>query len=103
MPLHIVDADGGKYNNPVVLCDHCGAEIASATNGIYQWRFDALSDYPGAPVYFAHKKCCDAFRQANPGTWGAIDLQLLLLYLANGLKLDWKAARSLAARMARLA
>ncbi|MFI5458771.1 MAG: hypothetical protein ACHRXM_25365 [Isosphaerales bacterium] len=92
MPLRVVE--GGKYEKPILVCDHCGKVIATASDGNYQWRFDGRGDYPGAAVHFTHKKCCHAFEQANPGPWGAMELDCLFVYLSNSLNLDWEAAQT---------
>jgi hypothetical protein len=91
MPLRIVE--DGAYFKPVIVCDQCGEAIAQASDGNYQWRFDGRGDYPGAAVYFTHKKCCHAFEVANPGPWGAMELDCLFVYLSNNLQLDWEAAK----------
>jgi hypothetical protein len=92
MPLRITEIENGKFTKPVIVCDHCGEEITTATDGNYHWRFGQRGDYPGAPVYFTHKKCCSAFENVNPSDWLAMDLECLFVYLAYGLKLDWNAA-----------
>ena len=91
MPLRIVE--DGRYEKPTIVCDHCGEAITDVGDGNYQWRFDGRGDYPGAAVYFTHKRCCHAFEKANPGPWGAMALDCLFVYLSNNLKLDWEAAR----------
>ena len=91
MPLRIVE--DGRYNKPTIVCDHCGEAITDVNDGNYQWRFDGRGDYPGAAVYFTHKRCCHAFEQANPAPWGAMALDCLFVYLSNSLKLDWEAAK----------
>ena len=91
MPLRIVV--DGEYDTPTIVCDHCGEVIADVDDGNYQWRFDGRGDYPGAAVYFTHKRCCYAFEKANPGSWGAMTLDCLFVYLSNSVKLDWEAAR----------
>jgi hypothetical protein len=67
-------------------------KVSERRNGL-QWRFDRRGDYPGAAVYFTHKRCCRAFEQANPGPWGAMGLDSLFVYLSNSLNLDWEAAK----------
>ncbi len=91
MPLRIV-ADG-NFDWPVIVCDHCGEVIADVEDGNYHWRFDSRGDYPGAPVYYTHKRCCFAFEKINPGPWGAMTLDCLLVYLSNSLNLDWEVAK----------
>ena len=65
MPLRITEVDA-SYTKPVSVCDHCGEEITTAADGNYHWRFGVRGDYPGAPVYFTHKRCCAAFRENEP-------------------------------------
>jgi hypothetical protein len=90
MPLRMIA--NGNYDQPIIVCDHCGEHIADVDDGNYQWRYDGHGDYPGAAIYFTHKKCCRAFEMANPGEWGALVLDVLFVYLANGLDLNWEAA-----------
>jgi hypothetical protein len=78
---------------PIVICDHCGEEIRSAADGNYQWL--GRDDRPSR-VYFTHKGCCHAFEKRHGGFWGAIDLQLLPVYLGNNLGIDWKESRRMA-------
>jgi hypothetical protein len=91
MPLRVVP--GGECDKPIIVCDHCGEPIADVDDGNYHWRFDGRGDYPGAAVYFTHKKCCYAFERTNPGSWGALTLIHLFAFLGNGLELDWEAAQ----------
>ncbi len=92
MPLRIIELDG-NYSKPVIVCGHCGEGITMVADGNYLWRFGARGDYPGAPVYFTHKTCCDAFEQMNRGPWLAMELETLFVFLSYGLKLDWEAAK----------
>jgi hypothetical protein len=92
MPIRIIEE--GKYCKPVIACDHCGQLITDVRDGNYQWRFDSRGDFPGAAIYFTHKRCCHPFEQCNPGEWGAEELDCLFVYLANNLDLDWEAART---------
>ena len=91
MPLRIVE--DGRYEKPTIVCDQCGEAITDVNDARYQWRFDDRGDYPDAAVYFTHKRCCHAFEEANPGPWGAMELECLFVYLSNSLKLDWEAAK----------
>jgi hypothetical protein len=100
MPLRITELDG-KYTKPVIVCDHCGEEITTVADGNYHWRFGARGDYPGAPVYFTHKRCCHGFEQTNPSPWLAMELETLFVFLAYGLKLDWEAAKKRTALLVR--
>jgi hypothetical protein len=100
MPLRIIEVDG-KYSKPVIVCDHCGEEITTVADGNYHWRFGARGDYPGAPVYFTHKRCCDPFERTNPSQWLAMELETLFVFLAYGLKLDWDGAKKRTALLLR--
>jgi hypothetical protein len=82
---------------PAVVCDHCGEPIRDACEGNCQWR--AGGD--GTP-YFTHKSCCRAFEAARGGHWCAMELQCFPVYLGNGLKVKWRAARRAAALLASL-
>jgi len=89
----------GPISRPVVICDHCNKEITDAQDGNYQWLMRTSGDGVEGEVYFTHKSCCDAFESAHPPSWrwGAMELDCLLVYLANNLKVDWeKAARKVA-------
>jgi hypothetical protein len=93
MPLVIQDRDGRSC--PVVVCDHCGREIADAKDGNYQWRMGLNDSDFGSRVYFTHKGCCLAFEDDHSEdgfVWGAIDLPCLPVYLGNNLNLDWEEA-----------
>jgi hypothetical protein len=94
MPLRIVEE--GRYEKPVVFCDHCGKAITDVRDGNYQWMSDD-SATGGATIQFTHKACCHPFEQSNPGSWGAMELESLFVYLANSLRLDWEGARKRAA------
>jgi hypothetical protein len=100
MPLRVIQV--GNYDQPLIVCDHCGEAIADVDDGNYQWRFDGRGDYPGAAVYFTHKKCCYPFEKANPGFWGAMTLDCLFVYLSNRLNLDLEAARTRAEYLDRI-
>jgi len=86
MPLRIVQ--NGDIGIPTIVCDHCGEAITDVDDGNYHWRFDDRGDYPGAPVYFTHKRCCFAFEKSNPAFWGALTLNYLFAFLTKGLNLN---------------
>jgi hypothetical protein len=99
MPLVIKAA--GDVSKPVVICDHCGEEIAEARQGNYQWRMSDAGKGIEGRVYFTHKHCCHAFEQVNPDPcWGSMELECLPVYLANNLGIDWKKANRTAGLMA---
>ena len=80
MPLRIVE--DGRYNKPTIVCDQCGEAITDVNDAHDQWRSDGRGDYPGAVVYFTHKRCCHSFEQANPGPWGEGESDCLFVYLS---------------------
>ena len=63
MPVGIVE--DGRYEKPTIVCHHCGGAMIDLNDAHYQWRFDGPGDYPGAAVYFTHKRCSHAFEEAN--------------------------------------
>jgi hypothetical protein len=90
MPLVIKNTGRGAC--PTVVCDECGQEIKNAREGNYQWDLRE-----GGVMYFTHKKCCHRFEAKRGGRgggrlFGAADLDLLLVYLRNNLKVDMKCA-----------
>jgi len=92
MPLRIIER--GRHSVPVVICDYCGEEIKTADDGNYQWKGATSAKSPPAEVYFTHKKCCHAFDESHPaGVSDAKELDVLLVFLANNLKVDWEAAQ----------
>src|SRR5262249_34946135 len=99
MPL-VIQAEG-DLSKPIIICDRCGKEISEARQGNYQWRMSASGRGIEGTVYFTHKEGCHTFEQQNPDPlWGAMELDCLLVYLANNLKVDWQKAREKAARLA---
>jgi hypothetical protein len=104
MPLTITLADG-EYR-PLVVCDHCGQEIADAREGNYQWRTTPEGRPINGEVYFTHKRCCAAFEWLHAGQpawhWAWTELCCLPIYLGVNLQLDWREARELAQRLSQL-
>jgi len=94
----------GQLDVPVILCDHCGKEIADAREGNYQWKMLPDGRSADRQLFFTHKRCCHAFEQANRGDfhWAAMELQCLPIYLGNNLKLDWESAKKKADMLASL-
>jgi len=46
-------------------------------------------------MVFTHKQCCHAFEHTHEGPWMAIDLEWLLVFLKNNLKVDMKTTAAL--------
>jgi len=46
-------------------------------------------------MVFTHKACCHAFEQTHAGSWSAIELDWLLVFLKNNLKVDMKTTAAL--------
>ncbi len=88
--LSIVNKHGQSC--PMIFCDYCQEPIEGSGN--YQFL---MSSDQRTPLYFTHKRCCDAFERAHPAPegvcWGASELDTLLVYLGNTLKVDWEKAR----------
>jgi hypothetical protein len=93
MGLRIVSRRGRDC--PTVFCDHCGRRIRDARDGNYQWR-----PWGGGELFYTHKSCCHAFEQVRGGDGCAMELECLPVYLGNGLKVKWRAARRAAALLA---
>ena len=94
MPLVIKDLDNRSC--PVVVCDHCGTQVADARDGNCQWRMGLNDTDFGGRVYFTHKGCCQAFEDARPEDgflWYAAELECFHVCLGNNLALDWERAR----------
>jgi hypothetical protein len=103
MPLRIVVRHNGYA--PIVACDECGREIATAADGNYQWHL-AAGTAPEA-IYFTHKTCCRAFEAKRPAPpngwiWGSMGLVVLPVYLERNLAIDHRTAADLADRMGAL-
>jgi hypothetical protein len=91
MPLLIKTDPVTTRAKPVVFCDHCGREITEASDGNYQWRMPRTGGEGPAQIYFTHKGCCHAF-EGDDSDWGAMDLECLLVFLANNLRVNWEKA-----------
>jgi hypothetical protein len=94
MPLVIQDRNGRSC--PVIVCDHCGRQISDARDGNYQWRLGMNDTDFGSRIYFTHKHCCQPFEDAHESEnvlWGAMELEVLPIYLGNNLALKWNEAR----------
>ena len=76
---------------PIVVCDACGREIATAADGNYQWHLGA--DAAPEAIYFTHKGCCRTFEAHRPAPaggwlWGAMGLEVFPVYLERNLAID---------------
>jgi hypothetical protein len=80
------------------VCDHCGEQIESASQGNYQWRMRNDGSGTDGAVFFTHKHCCRAFEAANRGdvTWAWGELACFPVYLGNNLQLKWEKAKETA-------
>jgi hypothetical protein len=90
---------------PIVVCDECGCEIATAADGNYQWHL-AAGTAPEA-IYFTHKRCCRTFEAKRPAPadgwiWGSMGLAVLPVYLERNLAIDHARAEKQADRMGAL-
>ena len=94
MPLHI--AQGRRTANPGITCDHCGEAITRADDGNYEWRH--TDEGVTTHIVFTHKRCCHAFESLHPGPWQAIDLEWLVVFLANNLKVNVRQTAALIRR-----
>ncbi len=83
---------------PRIICDQCGEPIKDAKEGNYQWRMDLPSPQK---IYFTHKgMCCFAFERRGPFeqpgepliSWGAMELEVLPLFLETNLGIKHRKA-----------
>jgi hypothetical protein len=102
MSLQMICVEG-RFR-PVVVCDHCGEQIADAKDGNYEWRMREDGQIEDGQIYFTHKACCRPFEIANGGRvhWFAIGLECLPVYLATNLERDWAKAKKTAALMSQM-
>ena len=88
MPLVIKQQAGRSC--PAIICDICGKEITDAKDGAYQWRANDEDDGE-AFVYFVCKNgsCIPTFDRRNQEDCpGSEDLNYLIVYLINNLKVN---------------
>ena len=83
MPIRIAVRD--NLNCPVVYCDQCQHEIKTAKEGNYEWEY---SENGASEIFFTHKGCSNAFRNAHPEIAMSEELMMLPLYLNNCLEID---------------
>jgi hypothetical protein len=92
----------GKVDKPIIVCDHCGAEIAKATDaelrsdgkqaGHFLWSYNPDGTPTGA-IYFTHQECSVAFtQQRQDSLWCSKDLECLPVYLLQSLGISWNDA-----------
>jgi hypothetical protein len=93
MPLIMKDCPDRPC--PIVVCDHCGAQITDARDGNYHWKMGLKDSDYGSRIYFTHKRCCQAFEAGHSKCfmWAAFELVGLPIRLGDNLALDWKVAR----------
>jgi hypothetical protein len=92
----IKTAEGGRAW-PVVVCDHCGREIAEARDGSYRWKIPPAAGGPPKLVYFTHKACRLEFEKTHAEPpWGGADLEELPVLLADCLAVEWEKAAATA-------
>ena len=86
MPLHIKhELKRGRFK-PIIMCDYCDEEIATAKAGNEQWQ--AGDDR----IYFTHKQCSHAFELTRGGLWFADELGSMLVHLVDNLEVDMEQA-----------
>ena len=101
MPILVTDKS--NLECPGFVCDHCGKPILTAADGNAEWTYSANIKGPqSGPVFYTHKACCHAFERERGGAWHTNDLDVFLVYLMNGDKLDLDRARKRSALLASL-
>jgi len=77
---------------PRLCVTTASSRLRGAPRGI-QWQHG--EDGAAVPMVFTHKQCCHAFEHTHEGPWMAIDLEWLLVFLKNNLKVDMKTTAAL--------
>jgi hypothetical protein len=86
MPQLIKTAEDGVAR-PVIVCDHCGQEIAGAGGGNCCWP-PPPGGGPQVNAQVVHQACCAALVvQDLQRPWSSVELDCLLVYLASNLGL----------------
>lgn len=91
MPLCIVEGRHGA--RPTIVCDYCQEPITRGAAGNYQWQ--SGPEGTARAMVFTHKECCHPFEHTHPGPWMAIELEWLLVFLKNTLKVDMRTTEAL--------
>ena len=82
----------GKVDKPIIVCDHCGAEIDGKRAGHFLWSYNPDGTPTGA-IYFTHQECSIAFtQQRQDSLWCSKDLECLPVYLLQSLGISWNDA-----------
>ena len=83
----------GKAYQPIIVCDHCGAEIDATRPGHFLWHHNP-DGTPKGDIFFTHQECSIAFtdRSDNPN-WCSKDLECLAVYLLQSLGIGWDDAQ----------
>jgi hypothetical protein len=88
MPIVIEYRDGRSC--PRVQCDQCGGLIETADEANYE--FGRAPEGESVPVRFVHRRP-ECSRVADPLGTGDMPLDVLLVYLADNLRVDMDEAR----------
>lgn len=80
---------------PTVICDQCGEPIEDAKKGNTEFRVNENGAPVDGVIVFLHKACSRAFEDAHGGRvhWFFDELTLFPVYLATGLRVNWREAR----------
>ena len=92
MPLQIKhQVKRGRFK-PIIRCDYCDQEIATAKEGNEQWQEG------DDRIYFTHKHCSHALELTHGGVWFADELGSMLVHLVTNLQVDMEQATKTANR-----
>ena len=97
MPLMVQFTERGA--GPVIVCDHCGERIVDGREGYYEWDGEASKVGHRTDIYFVHKSCVQAHERRRGVLLDAMELHVLVSYLADNLGLAWEQSQKHARAM----
>lgn len=77
----------GDHFQPLLTCAHCGRDICKVSDGLALWSEDR------GIVLLVHQTCEAGTVEAQGARWYGVDLDVYLVQLAQGLRLDLEASR----------
>jgi len=83
----------------VLMCDHCNTKINSAKDGVAAYR-SGFAVNSVRDVKFYHRRCDHEVRLASGEVSSWENLDVFLVYLVNGLNIDWEGVQERAAALA---
>ena len=84
---------------PVVLCGSCGKRITSTDANVF-WEMEKAD---ALPVFIHRGPFTQRFEAERPDVDASMPLSAVLIYLANGCKVNWRKAREMALALSSVA